>query len=218
MKSQGHYIPILGAQIISQNKLYPSKPQINLKSILVGNGYFSPLDIAFGYWETLCTTNPGISIPIFNSTQCDIIAANLPRCMHLAKICYDNPDPAICLAVDEVCRNGVLKHFDQEGYEGGRNIYDITKPCEIFGFCYLKIDRIERYLNQKHIWKELGVPYEIDNFNLSSPDVLWAFLSGSDPGISTEPQVIFLLESGIDVLIYQGMLDLACNTAVCSSI
>jgi cathepsin A (carboxypeptidase C) len=31
-------------------------------------------------------------------------------------------------------------------------------------------------------------------------------------GISTEPQVLYLLENGVDVLIYQGVLDLAYNT------
>jgi cathepsin A (carboxypeptidase C) len=47
---QGHYVPTLGAQIVSQNQLYPKRPQVNLQSIFVGNGYVSPLDTAFGYW------------------------------------------------------------------------------------------------------------------------------------------------------------------------
>ena len=32
-------------------------------------------------------------------------------------------------------------------------------------------------------------------------------------GLSTQPQVLYLLESGVNVLFYQGNLDLACNTA-----
>lgn len=104
----GHYIPTLAAQIISQNSLYPSRVQVPLSSVLIGNGYVSPLDTTFGYWETLCTTNPGVSTPIFNSTLCDIMAANLPRCLSVAKTCYAHPDPAICAAASEVCATGVV--------------------------------------------------------------------------------------------------------------
>lgn len=42
----------LGSQILTQNTLYPHRAQVNLKSVLIGNGYFSPLDTAFGYCKT----------------------------------------------------------------------------------------------------------------------------------------------------------------------
>ena len=207
-------MPILGAQILSQNALHPSRTQVNLKSVLVGNGYFSPLDTAFGYWETLCTTKPGVKEPVFNSTRCDIMAANLPRCMDLARVCYDHPDPAICEAANSVCWTGVIEHYDGESYKGGRNRFDITIPCEIDDFCYPQVAWIERYLNLKHVLKALGVPEALNGYNISSPEVAQAFALSGDEGITTQPQVLYLLESGIDVLIYQGVLDLACNTAV----
>jgi cathepsin A (carboxypeptidase C) len=207
-------VPFLGAQIVSQNILYPNRVQINLKSILVGNGYFSPLDTAFGYWETLCTTNPGVKEPVFNSTRCDIMATNLPRCMSLARVCYDNPDPAICQAAEVVCWDGVIKYYNGESYKGGRNRFDITKPCELDDFCYAQVGRIQRYLNQKNVWEALGVPKAVGGYNVSSDVVELAFGRAGDAGSTTQPQVLYLLESGIDILIYQGMLDLACNTAV----
>ena len=125
----GHYVPALGAQIISQNLLYPKRPQVNLKSIFVGNGYVSPLDTAFGYWETLCTTNPGVKEPVFNQTRCDIMASNMARCMELSRVCYKHPDPAICEAGFVVCWKGVIEHYDGESGAGGRNRFDITHPC-----------------------------------------------------------------------------------------
>ena len=207
-------MPVLGAEIVSQNALYPSRTQINLNSILVGNGYFSPLDVAFGYWETLCTTKPGVKKPVFNSTRCDIMAANLPRCMDLAKVCYDHPDPALCSAAQAVCWDGVIKYYDGESYAGGRNRFDITIPCEIDDICYRQGDWIEKYLNKKHVWKALGVPAGYKGFNLSSNIIYEAFVLTGDTGISTEPQILYLLDSGIDILVYQGMFDLACNTAV----
>jgi cathepsin A (carboxypeptidase C) len=85
----------------------------------------SPKDVAFGYWETLCTTNPGVIEPIFNKTRCDIMAANMPRCMEVMDICIKNPDPAICNAAMTVCIDGVIGWYDNESaYKGGRNRFD----------------------------------------------------------------------------------------------
>jgi cathepsin A (carboxypeptidase C) len=121
---QGHYLPALGAEIVSQNILHPKQPKVPLKSVAIGNGYVSPLDTGFGYWETLCTTNPGVDKPVFNSTRCDIMASNLPRCLDVAKTCYDHPDPAICAAASTVCWDGVISLYDSESYAGGRNRFD----------------------------------------------------------------------------------------------
>ena len=51
------------------------------------------------------------------------------------------------------------------------------------------------------------------NYSVASDAVAMAFHATNDFGISMEPQVRFVLESGVDVLFYQGNLDLACNTA-----
>ncbi|KAF2790897.1 carboxypeptidase Y precursor [Melanomma pulvis-pyrius CBS 109.77] len=212
----GHYIPALGAQIVTQNVLYPKRPQVNLSSVLIGNGYVSPLHTAFGYWETLCTTNPGIESPVFNSTRCDIMASNLPRCMDLGSVCYSHPDPAICQAAAQVCWTGVIEHYDGESGDGGgnRNRFDITRPCDTKDeLCYAEIPRIETYLNLPWVWAALHIPSVLKNYSVISYEVADAFELTNDLGISTQPQVLYLLESGIDVLFYQGNLDLACNTA-----
>jgi cathepsin A (carboxypeptidase C) len=213
--TQGHYVPTLGAQIVSQNQLYPKRPQVNLQSIFVGNGYVSPLDTAFGYWETLCTTNPGVESPVFNQTRCDIMATHLPRCMDLAKVCYNHPDFEICQAANKVCWNGVIVHYDGEsGSQGGRNRFDITHPCEEANdLCYKEIPRINDYLNLPWVFEALGVPKAVSNYSVYSMDIAYAFDLTADGSTSTQPQVLYLLNSGIDVLFYQGNLDLACNTA-----
>lgn len=199
---------------MGQNQLYPKRPQVNLQSIFVGNAYVSPLDTAFGYWETLCTTNPGVDSPIFNQTRCDIMATHLPRCIELARVCYNHPDPALCLAASEVCWNGVIVHYDGESGAGGRNRFDITHPCETGDdLCYFEIPKIGEYLNLPWVFEALHVPKAIGNYSVYSEEISIAFSLTNDLGISTQPQVLYLLENGIDVLFYQGNLDLACNTA-----
>lgn len=212
---QGHYIPILGATIVAQNNLYPKRPQVNLESVLIGNGYVSPLDTAFGYWETLCTTNPGLDKPIFNSTRCDIMATNLPRCLDLSRVCYEHPDHAICSAAAEVCWDGVIEFYDSESGSGGnRNRFDITFPCESGDdLCYKESALIDKYLNLPHVFKALGVPKALTKYSIYSMNVSDAFDAGFDVGISTQTQVLYLLNNDVDVLMYQGNLDLACNTA-----
>ncbi|KAI9702284.1 MAG: hypothetical protein M1820_006216 [Bogoriella megaspora] len=209
----GHYVPTLAAQIVTQNALHPRQPQINLQSILVGNGFVSPLDTAFGYWETLCTTNPGVKEPVFNKTRCDIMASNLPRCLSIYEVCYNHPDPLICAALEQPCFEGVIDWYDGESGPGGRNRFDITAPCDIDIFCYADTAHIQEYLNSAAVWKALAVPEVVPNFTVISWEINNAFSQTNDPFISTEPQVQYLLQSGIDVLFYQGNLDLACNTA-----
>ncbi len=205
---------MLGAEILIKNSMYPTQTQVRLKSILVGNGYFSPLYTAYGYWETLCTTNPGVAEPVFNVTRCDIMAANLPRCQKLRRICYSNPDPAICAAAEEFCWDGVVVHYDGESYAGGRNRFDITAPCVVDDVCYAEVTAIQAYLNLKTVRAALGVPASVGNYSVISDAVSQAFDLTADIAISTESQVLFLLDQGVNVLVYQGNLDLACNTAV----
>lgn len=210
----GHYVPALGARIVAQNLLYPRRTQVNLKSIFVGNGYVSPLDATFGYWETLCTTNPGVEKPVFNKTRCDIMASNMPRCLDLARVCYDHPDVAICEAGFQICWKGVIEYYDGESGAGGRNRFDITNPCYSGDdLCYYEAARIQKYLNLPWVWEALEVPKSVHNYSIYNEDVGLAFGLTNDPLISMQPQVLYLLDSGIDVLFYQGNLDLACNTA-----
>ncbi|KAK1143504.1 hypothetical protein N8T08_006310 [Aspergillus melleus] len=209
----GKYIPYLGAQIIQQNQLHPDHPQINLQSCLVGNGFMSPRDSFYGYWETLCTTNPGILEPVFNKTRCDIMAANMPRCMQVSEVCVRNPDPAICHAALSVCYEGVVGWYDDEAGAGGRNRFDITAPCAIDEMCYIQSARIETYLNTPAVWKALSPPAQIKEYKFVAQSVIDAFDTSADGMTSTSDLVVFLLSHGVDFLAYQGNLDLACNTA-----
>lgn len=194
--------------------MYPKRPQVNLKSTFTGNAYVSPKDTTFGYWETLCTTNPGVDKPVFNQTRCDIMAEHLPRCMELTKVCYDHPDPAICIAAQKVCDKGVLLYYDDESGKGGRNPYDITRGCETKDdLCYFEIQRIQKYMSSLPVRQALNVPKAAGKFSVISGAVAWAFALTGDGVLSMQPQVQYLLEHGIDVMFYQGNLDLVCNTA-----
>ncbi|KAB8255071.1 alpha/beta-hydrolase [Aspergillus pseudonomiae] len=209
----GKYIPYLGSQILKQNQRYPTEPQIHLQSCLVGNGFMSPMDSMYGYWETLCTTNPGVSVPVFNETRCDRMATNIPRCMQVAETCVRHPDPALCQAAYSVCYEGVLGWYEDEVGEGGRNRFDITTPCEIDDICYVQAAHIQQYLNSPAVWAALLPPKQITEYKFVSDNVIQAFDTTSEGMTSASDLVVFLLSHGVHFLAYQGNLDLACNTA-----
>jgi cathepsin A (carboxypeptidase C) len=207
-------VPTLGAQIVSQNLAYQKRPQVNLKSTFTGNAFVSPMHSAFGYWETLCTTNPGVKTPVFNETRCDIMATNLPRCLELSTVCYNHPDPAICQAATQVCFYGVTEHYDGESGAGGRNRFNIVHDCEMKDeMCYPEIQNIQDYFNLPWVWEALHVPKAVGNYSVISEEVYMGFALTGDIAWGMQPQVLYLLDHGIDVLFYQGNLDLACNTA-----
>jgi cathepsin A (carboxypeptidase C) len=72
---------------------------------------------------------------------------------------------------------------------------------------------ITNYLNLESSFRALGVPSAIKEYSTISPEIERAFFRTVDIQISTEPQVHYLLSNQVDVLIYQGNLDLVCNTA-----
>jgi cathepsin A (carboxypeptidase C) len=136
--------------------------------------------------------------------------------MSLAKICYSHPDFEICQAATKICWNGVISHYDGEsgGLGGNRNRFDITHPCETDDeLCYPEIHLIQKYLNLPWVFEALGVPKAVTNYTVMSDAIANAFDLTADAATSTQPQVLYLLNSGVDVLFYQGNLDLACNTA-----
>jgi cathepsin A (carboxypeptidase C) len=89
----------------------------------------------------------------------------------------------------------------------------VTAPCDIDDFCYANTALIEEYLNLNSSFAALNPPKVIKKFSVASYAVADAFEITNDLEISLMPQLEYILANQVDVLIYQGNLDLACNTA-----
>ena len=57
------------------------------------------------------------------------------------------------------------------------------------------------------------MPKAVGSFSVLSQEIHAGFIINGDMAWSKQPQVLYLLDHCIDVLFYQGNLDLACNTA-----
>ncbi|KAH8663267.1 Alpha/Beta hydrolase protein [Ilyonectria robusta] len=211
----GHYIPTLAAEIVRYNGRPGLAPEakIPLNSVMIGDGFVSPLDTTYGYYDTLCTTKPGVPEPIFNATRCTQIAEALPRCVYLHEACYEYPDPILCHAADSFCSSEIRALFDNETGKGGRDPFDITRTCQVDQLCYTEVLSIEAYANTPQMRQALNVPKNFKNFTILNMDIHELFWKGNDLFVNTAPEVKYILEAGIDVLVYNGNLDLACNTA-----
>lgn len=72
---------------------------------------------------------------------------------------------------------------------------------------------MEVYLNSPAVWDALAPPKQIKEYKLDSEAVARAFGTSSDLQTSTSDLVTSLLANEVHFLVYQGNLDLACNTA-----
>ena len=89
----------------------------------------------------------------------------------------------------------------------------VTDSCGAEVLCFKEADLISKYLNLESSFAAFSVPSSVKNYSIVSYPVSYAFERTVDIQISMEPQILFLLTNQVDVLIYQGNLDLICNTA-----
>ncbi|OLL24100.1 Carboxypeptidase Y A [Neolecta irregularis DAH-3] len=196
----GHYLPIMAQEVYDRGG-------INLKSVIIGNGGFSHLDQYPAYWDVTCTNITGIG-PIYDKKTCQHMELGLSECTRLLQACEEYKNKVICDAAIGFCEKLLAEPYNKTGL----NPYDMSKKC--FGGdggCYqIGID-IAKFLNQESIRKALGVEEFIGQFNGCTDSVTAAFTKHGDEYKPTPPYISYLLDHGVNVLIYAGTYDWICN-------
>lgn len=99
--------------------------------------------------------------------------------------------------------------------ENGYNVYDISDDCKdgIDVLCYGVTTNIAAFLNAEDVRQLIGAPpvSQTGNYSVTSWRVNEDFARSGDGLIDNKPYVAGLLERGIDVLVYAGELDAACQ-------
>jgi cathepsin A (carboxypeptidase C) len=100
-----HYIPAIAGVIHRnkkerkltpdlQNNKHTLTNNINLKSLMIGNGLTDPL-IQYKYYPKMaCENNYG---PVLYSSTCNSMEAAFSACEHLIQSCYDSQNISFCL-------------------------------------------------------------------------------------------------------------------------
>ncbi|MCJ1361911.1 hypothetical protein MMC16_001012 [Acarospora aff. strigata] len=194
----GHYIPVFSSEILSHKKT-----NINLKSVLIGNGltdgltqyeYYKPMACGQGGWPA-----------VLDEGECQAMDNALPRCQSLIQNCYDSESVWSCVPASIYCNNALLGPYQRTG----QNVYDVRGKCEDSGnLCYTQLGWISKYLNQKSVMKALGA--EVASYDSCNFDINRNFLFQGDWMQPFHRLVPSILEK-IPVLIYAGDADFICN-------
>lgn len=217
----GHYIPVFSSKILSHKKR-----NINLKSVLIGNGltdgltqyeYYRPMACGEGGWPA-----------VLDESECQAMDNALPRCQSLIQSCYDNESVWSCVPASIYCNNALLGPYQRTG----QNVYDVRGKCEDSGnLCYTQLGWISKYLNDQKVMKALGA--EVASYDSCNFDINRNFLFQGDwmqpfhrlvPGILEKiPVLVYAVSCPFRSILYdlqstakpstnvQGDADFICN-------
>ncbi|OAA40513.1 carboxypeptidase Y [Beauveria brongniartii RCEF 3172] len=175
---------------------------INLKSILIGNGYVDPYHQVPQYPDMAC--GRGGLPAIFNSSTCEAMRRAVPRCQAMTAQCYNHRgDTAQCVAASRACT--------AVGGPYERNPYDMRKQCvgDLTNMCYQGVDYVTSFLNGPEVRAALGV--EVPRWTACSDSMDRAFHAAGDDIQPVHRHVRTVLERGVPVLIYAGDVDYILN-------
>ncbi|OBR13777.1 Serine carboxypeptidase [Colletotrichum higginsianum IMI 349063] len=194
----GHYIPVFASEILSHEDR-----NINLKSVLIGNGLTDGLT-QYGYYRPMACGEGGYP-SVLDESECQAMDNALPRCQSLIKNCYESGSVWSCVPASIYCNNALIGPYQRTG----QNVYDIRGKCEdSSNLCYSALGWISEYLNQDEVKDALGA--EVDSYDSCNFDINRNFLFAGDWFQPFHRIVPKLLEK-IPVLIYAGDADYICN-------
>ena len=194
----GHYIPVFTSEILSHKKR-----NINLKSVLIGNGLTDGLTQYGSYRPMAC--GDGGWPAVLDESECQSMDNALPRCQSLIQSCYDSESVWSCVPASIYCNNAMIGPYQRTG----QNVYDVRGKCEDSGnLCYSALGYISDWLNKPEVLEGLGA--EVSGYESCNFDINRNFLFQGDwmqPFHRLVPDII----DQIPVLIYAGDADYICN-------
>lgn len=157
----GHYIPVFASEILSHKKR-----NINLQSIMIGNGLTDGLTQYETYRPSACGDGIGGWPAVLDESQCQAMDNALPRCQSLIQNCYDSESVWSCVPASIYCNNALIGPYQRTG----QNVYDMREKCKGGDLCYEELTWISEYLNQDKVMKALGAEvskYDSCNFDIN---------------------------------------------------
>ncbi|KAJ5902759.1 carboxypeptidase Y precursor [Penicillium taxi] len=194
----GHYIPVFASEILSHKKR-----NINLKSVLIGNGLTDGLT-QYEYYRPMACGEGGYPAVLDEGT-CQSMDNALGRCQSMIEACYNSESAWSCVPASIYCNNAFMGPYQRSGM----NPYDVRTKCDgESSLCYKGMNYVTDYLNQADVREALGA--EVDSYDSCNFDINRNFLFHGDWMKPYHRLVPGILEQ-IPVLIYAGDADFICN-------
>ena len=203
----GHYGPIFNDYFLSQNeKDIEGAHKINLKAVLIGNGWYDPLIQYQAYYNYSVSPGNTYDYMPFNESVRSQFYTNMygpGNCYDMTVDCNTNKLDMTCSAADNFCYNNVENLFD---IYTERDEYDIRfiMPDPFPPTYYVD------YLNTPSLQEAIGAYV---NFSESNSAVSTAFGSTGDDDreIGVLDAMKSLRSSNITLILYFGDADYNCN-------
>lgn len=189
----GHYIPAAAHEILSHEDR-----NINLKSIMVGNGLTDPLT-QYKYYRPMACGEGGYPA-VLTDQQCKDMDTALPRCEQMIQKCYETVGDQTCADAESYCNQFVLDKI----YAGHRDPYNIRRTGAEAPKNY-----IDNFISSNHTLSVLGVKPGL-TYEMCNGTVHLAFDKTGDwmkPLQRAVPETL----TKIPVLVYAGDADYMCN-------
>jgi cathepsin A (carboxypeptidase C) len=194
----GHYIPQFATEILEHEDR-----NINLKSVLIGNG-LTDGKTQYNYYRPMACGEGGYP-SVLSESECQAMDDAYPRCASMIDNCYKSGSVWSCVPASIYCNNAMMRSYQNTG----RNVYDIRGKCEdTDNLCYSEMGWIQKYLNKENVMSALGA--EVSSYESCNFDINRNFLLGGDWMKPFHNFIPPLLEK-IPVLIYAGDADFICN-------
>ncbi|ORY83851.1 Alpha/Beta hydrolase protein [Protomyces lactucae-debilis] len=208
----GKWIPSLAMGILDANKHDPSN-QIVLGSVVIGGGYFSPaVQDPMGY-DYACLEPYPMGKPLLSATACATLKDAAIKCA--AKW-------AKYTSLGGTNDRGKLQKVGSDAYytcvddmytavfDAGLDIYNIDRHCpDKSGSCDSRGAAAEQFLQRLDVATAFGAgPGKYHGVN---EHVRKASEDSGDEFVDAGPLLVQLLEAGIPMLLYAGMLDYIVN-------
>ncbi|KAK7515093.1 carboxypeptidase S1 [Phyllosticta citriasiana] len=203
----GHYGPVFNNYILEQNaKNITGALQIELESVLIGNGWFDPLIQYQAYYNFSISPGNTYDYKSFNDSIAEMWYNNLygpGKCVDRITECYSQGLNEICSLADNFCATEVENLYDTYS---GRDEYDFRELTpDPFPYSFY-VD----YLNTPKVQEAIGA---YQNFSEASDAVGNAFGTTGDDGrrMNSIQDVRNLLDASVQVVMYFGDADYNCN-------
>ena len=194
----GHYIPVFASEILSHKKR-----NINLQSVLIGNGLTDGLT-QYEYYRPMACGEGGYK-SVLDEGTCQSMDNALPRCQSLINACYNSESAWTCVPASIYCNNALIGPYQRTGM----NPYDVRSKCEDdSSLCYTAMGWVSEYLNKAEVRKAVGA--EVEGYDSCNFDINRNFLMHGDWMKPYHRLVPGILEE-ISVLLYAGDADFICN-------
>ncbi|EFY91080.1 carboxypeptidase Y precursor [Metarhizium acridum CQMa 102] len=190
----GHYIPAIGAELLSHNN-----SNINLKGLAIGNGLTDPYIQYLYYRPTAC--GQGGYPAVLSPSDCQAMMDAEPECQRLIGTCYDNPGAKVCWQATTYCNRNVMGIYRRNPKN---NVYDITSPVGTGKTSYAS-----QFLSSNRTKQALGV--EASRAYLKCNYKVYDDFVGDGDWMKPAHRVIPGILEKIPVLIYAGDIDYICN-------